>query len=103
MFALRATVRPQADVRVQPLLLERLRRHRSIRIDDHTFLALIPGVGSTIVTRTIGQLKLDVAVDRRESIPLVLAAIEKEIRRDHVEQRVSIEWSMPDRLAVQLR
>ncbi|NQX28898.1 hypothetical protein HQQ81_16230 [Microbacteriaceae bacterium VKM Ac-2854] len=103
MIALRATVRPRADVHVQPLLLNRLRQHRNIRIDEHTFLALVPGAGSVIVTRRIGQLLLDLVVDRRELMPVVIAGLEAELRRGGAAERIAIEWTSPDRVPVPLR
>lgn len=103
MIALRATVRPRADVLVQPLLLTRLRQHRNIRIDEHAFLALIPGAGSVIVTRTVGLLHLDLVIERRELTPVVIAALEAEIRRGGVDERVSIAWTSPDRVPAALR
>jgi hypothetical protein len=103
MIALRATVRPRADVHVQPLLLTRLRQHRNIRIDEHAFLALVPGAGSVIVTRRVGQLNLDLAIDRRELMPVVIAALEAELRRGGVDERITIEWSSPDRVPAALR
>ncbi|NQX14209.1 hypothetical protein HQQ80_21490 [Microbacteriaceae bacterium VKM Ac-2855] len=103
MIPLRATIRSRADVRVRPLLFARLQAHRNIRIDADSFLALIPGAGSVIVSRGADALNLDAVVERRELMPIVIAALEAETRRDGIGERVSVEWTTPDRVPVALR
>ncbi|MCM6761295.1 hypothetical protein NB037_02575 [Rathayibacter sp. ZW T2_19] len=101
MIPLRADVTP-LDALALPVLLRRLRDHRHVQVDAQRFLALIPGVGSTLVTDG-GVLAIDVMVEHRGLAPLVIDALETELRRDGFRERIALRWSTPDIVPVPFR
>lgn len=101
MIPLRADVTP-LDALALPVLLRRLRGHRHVQLDAQRFLAIVPGVGSTLVT--VGPvLVLDVMTEHRRLLPLVIDALEAELRRDGFGERVALRWSTPDIVPVPFR
>jgi len=101
VIPLRADVTP-LDALALPVLLRRLRGHRHVQVDAQRFLALIPGVGSTLVTEA-GVLAIDVMVEHRGLAPLVIDALETELRRDGFRERIALRWSTPDIVPVPFR
>lgn len=104
MIALRADV-TALDSRARPELLRRLRGHRHVQVGTQEWIAVLPEVGSVLVTaEPIGlRLGLDVLVERRALVPVVVDALETELRRDGFRERIALVWSTPDVVPVPFR
>jgi hypothetical protein len=90
------------DPRALPELLRRLRRHRHVRVGERQWIALLPGTGSVLLT-TGERLVVDVLVEGRALLPVVIDALEAELCADGLRERVAVRWSTPDTVPVPLR
>ncbi|MWV48219.1 hypothetical protein GRS96_02885 [Rathayibacter sp. VKM Ac-2803] len=101
MIALRADV-SALDARVSSELLRRLRGHRNVQVSARQWIAVVPEVGSVLVTEGAAMV-LDVLVERRTLLPLVIDALETELRRGGFRERIALRWSTPDAVPVPFR
>ncbi|WP_165909116.1 hypothetical protein [Rathayibacter sp. PhB192] len=101
MIALRADV-GGLDSRALPELLRRLRRHRHVQVGGRQWIAVLPEVGSVLLTDG-AELVLDVLVERRALLPIVIDALEAELRRDGFRERLALRWSTPDAVPIPFR
>ncbi|SMH49333.1 hypothetical protein SAMN06295885_3278 [Rathayibacter oskolensis] len=101
MIALRADV-TALDARVPSELIRRLRNHRSVQVGAEQWIAVVPEVGSVLVTAS-SAIVLDVLVARRALLPIVIDALETELRRDGFRERIALRWSTPDIVPVPFR
>lgn len=73
-----------------------------MQVGERQWIAVVPEVGSVLVTDG-PELVLDVLVDRRSLLPVVIGALEAEVRREGFRERLALRWSTPDRMPVPFR
>ncbi|PPG31646.1 hypothetical protein C5D04_12625 [Rathayibacter sp. AY1D2] len=101
MIALRADV-SALDTQALPELLRRLRRHRSVQVGECQWIAVLPGSGPVLLTAG-DRLVLDLLIERRALLPVVIDALEAELRSGGFRERIALSWSTPDTVPVLLR
>lgn len=62
------TVRPSPSDPISARLVRRLRSYESIRMTEQQTMVLLPGIGSMLVDRSGGDLRLEIAAESRDEL-----------------------------------